>query len=202
MGEMDPVAGPEDGEDLTELIRRLILGAVSHHTDPIDTARLAESVHEVADMLEEADAIPLASRYGAPGPGRFDPVSLFAFDPVFGRRNPVALPVIPRWEDPVAVAEATFTRVYEGPPDGVHGAVLAATFDQVCNVANIGAGVAGFTVDLEIRYRSLTRIEQPVRFEARIVSLEDERVVTEAHATQHGAITAEAVGTFHPLARR
>lgn len=181
-------------------LRRLVAATATHVTDAMQTARLAEAVHALADRLEASGGTPVESRFGPSGDDGFDPGALFCFDVVFGRFNPVALPVEVRWEPPVAVAEAVFTRVYEGPPDSVHGAVLAATFDQVCNVANIGQGVPGHTVDLEVRYRHLTRIEEPVRFEATVTAVDGREVTTEATARQGDKITADATGRFRPLA--
>jgi len=184
-----------DLDRLTGLIRRLSLASVTHEADPVTTAGLADEVHRIADALEAAGQ-PLQSRYAGSADGGYDPAGLFVFDCVFGRFNPVALPVRPRWNAPVAEADATFTPLYEGPPGGVHGAVMAACFDQICNVANIGHGVAGFTVDLEVRFRRLTRVSTPVRFTAQVESVEDRRVVTTASAHQDGEVTASATGIF------
>ncbi|MDH3706248.1 MAG: PaaI family thioesterase, partial [Acidimicrobiia bacterium] len=182
-----------DLDRLVGLIRRLALAAVTHQGSAEATAALADEVHRVADLLEAA-GVPLQTRYAGSADGRYDPANLFVFDCVFGRFNPLALPVVPRWNDPIAEAEATFTPLFEGPPGGVHGAVMAACFDQMCNVANIGRGVAGFTVDLEVRYHRLTRVGQPVRFTARVESVEGRRVVTQAEARQGDDVTASANG--------
>ncbi|MGI9603508.1 MAG: PaaI family thioesterase [Acidimicrobiales bacterium] len=199
-GPSTEVADDHSGS-LVAVVRRLMAASVTHLTDPAETEELAQRVGEIADQLAAADAPVLTSRYGeASGEGGFDPSSLFTHDYVFGSANPLALPVPVRWEPPEAVAEATFTRLYEGPPDGVHGAVLAATFDQICNVANIGSGVAGFTVELEVAYRALTRIDRPVRFRAEVSSVVERQVITRAEAEQDGKVTASAVGTFRAFA--
>ncbi len=180
---------------LADAVRRLIAATVLHVDDVGATAAIAADVDRLAADLETHVPTVVPSQYGA-GPGGFDPEALFGYDMVFGALNPVALPLRPRWDGTTASAEAVFTRTYEGPPNCVHGAVIAACFDQVCNVANIGSGLPGFTVDLEVRYRAPTRIGTPVSFEATVDRRVDRDLRTGAVARQGGTVTAEAVGHF------
>ena len=41
--------------------------------------------------------------------------------------------------------EAIFSPTYAGPPDSVHGGIIAAVFDEVLSMANVVTGKAGFT---------------------------------------------------------
>ena len=55
-----------------------------------------------------------------------------------------------------------FTEQYEGPAGGVHGGVLAASFDEILGIAQMAAGVAGYTGTLEVRYLAVTPLHTVV----------------------------------------
>ena len=120
--------------------------------------------------------------------------------PIRGRRNPVAPPlVLERVEGPDGprmLGEVTFSRVYEGPPHGVHGGFVAALFDEILGAAQGLVPPPGVTALLAIRYRNVTPIEEPLRFEAWIADDRERRI--EARATCHAGdtLTADARGTF------
>ena len=120
--------------------------------------------------------------------------------PIRGRRNPVAPPLVLERvggpDGPRMRGEVTFSRAYEGPPHGVHGGFVAALFDEVLGAAQGLVPPPGVTALLEIRYRHVTPIEEPLRFEAWIADERERRI--EAHATCHAGdtLTADARGTF------
>jgi len=81
------------------------------------------------------------------------------------------------WQDPRAVGLVRFRVPYEGPPGCAHGGIIAATFDQLFNVANLMRGVAGPTRKLEVRYLKPTPLGIELRFEGwveRVMRLLDE----------------------------
>ena len=96
-------------------------------------------------------------------------------------------------------ATVTFGTPYEGPPGCVHGGVIAACFDQVLNVANLLAGVAGPTASLEIRYRKPTPLGRPLRFEAGTPVVDGRQVRTTGVLRDGDTVLAEATGVFVTL---
>ncbi len=58
--------------------------------------------------------------------------------------------------------------------------------------ANVIANGAGPTVSLSIRYRRLTLIAEPARFEAWATELDDRRTHSRGQLTQGGVVTVEA----------
>ena len=80
-----------------------------------------------------------------------------------------------------------FTRAYEGPPHGVHGGFVAAMFDEVLGAVMGLAPPPGVTATLEVRYRHVTPLEEPLRFEAWIDSDRGRRLT--ASATCHAGST-------------
>ena len=78
----------------------------------------------------------------------------------------------------------------------MHGAIPAATFDQVFNVANLMRGVAGPTRRLEIRYRKPTPLLADLRFEGWVDRVEGREVHARGHVPHGDPVTVEAEGTF------
>src|SRR5262249_2988003 len=100
------------------------------------------------------------------------------------------------WQEERAVGEVTFTRPYEGPPGCVHGAAIAAAFDQVLNVGNLMNGAAGPTARLELRFRAPTPLYRPVRLEGGVDRREERKVHSRGRLLVDGAVTVEAEGLF------
>lgn len=94
------------------------------------------------------------------------------------------------------VATLTFSRAYEGPPNGVHGGFVAAVFDDFLGAAQTLAQTQGVTGRLTVHYRKLTPIETELRLEGWIDHTEGRRTV--AKATMHAGETlcAEAEALF------
>ena len=154
-----------------------------------------------ADQLRAIDR-ELRELIPDPPPPRYEFTSvpgleeLFAYDFVMGERNPVAAPIRFQNEEHKAVGIATFGTVYEGPPGCVHGAVIAAVFDQVLNIANLLNGTPGPTVRLEMDFRKPTPLHREIRFEAICGKVDGKRIYTTAKCSAGDVVTVEAHGTF------
>jgi hypothetical protein len=177
----------------------------------------ALALHEVAaEKLAEAGALAARLRELLEGPRRaswydHDPVSPIAshgarssyadMSPVRGLRNPLAPPLrVERGTRadgaPCMLGHGVLSRAYEGPPHGVHGGFVAALFDEMLGAAIGLAPPPGVTATLEVRYRNVTPVERPLRFEAWVAEDRGRRIV--AHATCHAGetLTASAKGLF------
>lgn len=177
----------------------------------------ALALHEIAaDKLVEAGTLAHRLRALLEGPRRarwYDhdaaapTVSAGArasygdMSPLRGLRNPLAPPLrVERGAradgSPCMLGHAVLSRAYEGPPHGVHGGFVAALFDEILGAAIGLAPPPGVTASLEVRYREVTPLERPLRFEAWVASDRGRRIV--AHATCHAGetLTASAKGLF------
>jgi acyl-coenzyme A thioesterase PaaI-like protein len=185
---------------MADAVRRLVAVTVDSDADAATTAAAAEKLHALADelapMVKEARPVKHA---GATDPAHSNPHDHFPLDVVLGLYNPLALPVEVTWEPPIALGRATFTSPYEGPPNLVHGAIIAATFDQVFNVANIKNGVAGPTAYLHVEYKRPTRLHVPLVFEGWIDRTEGRKSFCHGRIVQDGVVTCEAEGLFIQL---
>jgi acyl-coenzyme A thioesterase PaaI-like protein len=184
-----------DNPSLTELVgavRRLIDITVSVDAPP-DVLRAA------AGRLDELTAA-LAAHVPDPPPARYfgggTPAEIFAYDYVMGRWNPLAAPLRIEWQEPTSIATATFGRAYEGPPGCVHGAAIAAAFDQVLNVANLMSGSAGPTARLTVNYRRPTPLHRELRFEGWVERREERKVHSRGRLLVDGTVTVEAEALY------
>jgi acyl-coenzyme A thioesterase PaaI-like protein len=178
-------------------LRALVHATVTAEAPPAALAAATDGVeHALAALAPYLPAQP-AARYPASGGG--PPGELMPFDPVVGRLSPLAPPVEIAWRDGRSQARVVFDAPYEGPPGCVHGGILAAVFDQIFNVANLMAGVAGPTARLELRYRRPTPLRTPVVFEGWIARTEGRRVHTEGRLRHGDEITVHAAGEFVQL---
>ena len=118
------------------------------------------------------------------------------FDPIVGRMSPLAPPVEFTWEDGKAIGRVRFGSPYEGPPGCVHGAVIAACFDQVLNVANLMSGTPGPTARLTLRFRKPTPLGSDLVFEGWQERVDGKRVHARGRLRSGDTVTAEAEGLF------
>ena len=197
------IAGRErELRSLADSVRRLIVATNDNSASPEETARFAAELDAIADRLEATvkpdfdrhASLPSAPRASGEAPA--DPRDLFNYDYVLGPYNPLALPIRSEWHPPKAVGYAQFTHPYEGPPGCVHGAVLAAAFDQIFNVANMMSGVPGPTARLSLSYHKPTPLEKPVVFEAEVVEREGKKITTKGIARCGDVVTVRAEGLF------
>lgn len=182
-----------EGERLADLMRRVI-----DHLVAADVPR--EEIAEAVAALRRVDqTFARHPRAGARVPEMPDLANLqraFGGDPIVGRRNPIAPPVEVEVRDGVIFGRARFGRAYEGPPGFVHGAMIAAVFDQILGLANIVGGHAGMTGTLTVRYRKPTPLHTDVLFEGRFVRAERRKTFTRGALHADGVLTAEAEGVF------
>ena len=178
---------------LAESVRRLIDVTVTIDAPAESLARAAARIEQMVDDLRPAVPTTPPPRY--PGGGSA-PGDVFPYDYVMGRWNPLAAPIRFEWHDPLAVGSARFGTAYEGPPGCVHGAVIAAAFDQVLNVANLMSGSAGPTARLEMRYRRPTPLHAALRFEGWVKQREERKIHTAGRLLVDGTVTVEAEGLY------
>jgi acyl-coenzyme A thioesterase PaaI-like protein len=122
--------------------------------------------------------------------------------PIIGPANPSAPPVRLDAVDGRAVGLVTFSAVQEGFPGFAHGGWIAAVFDMVLGVATAGGpGSGGLTGTLSVRYRRVTPIDVPLRFEGWHDRTEDRKTFVRGsllRLDREGprALTAEAEAVF------
>ena len=186
-----------EGERLAAVLRKLIDHLVAADV-PED--EIADAVAELEKVDETFARHPRAGARLPTMPDLDDLQAIFGGDPVIGRRNPIAPPVEIAVRGGAVLGRVRFGRAYEGPPGFVHGAVIAAVFDQILGLANIASGNAGMTGTLTVRYRAPTPLHTDVLFEGRTQRTEGRKIFTSGTLHAGETLTAEAEGVFINLA--
>jgi acyl-coenzyme A thioesterase PaaI-like protein len=196
------IAGRErELRSLADAVRRLVAITVDSDADAATTGAAAERLHAIADELEPMVREEHPPKHSATFGDDSHPHDHFQLDVVLGLYNPIALPVQMEWDPPVARGRARFTSPYEGPPDCVHGAIIAAAFDQVFNVANLKSGVAGPTAYLHVEYKRPTRLLRDLVFEGWVDRVDGRKVTCRGRIVQDEIVTCEAEGLFVQVPR-
>lgn len=188
----------DGGDRLADALRELIEEVAA--TAPPEAA-LAEAARAVA-----AATARLRAAGGPPRGHPFEPLpdvggtpAYLRHSPVSGPRNPIAPPVTLSIDHGVVRGTARFGRAYEGPPGYVHGAFVAAAFDELLGLANVVSGNPGMTVRLNVRYLRATPLLIDVELEGRHTHREGRRIFASGTMRAGGQVTAEAEAVFAEL---
>lgn len=186
-------------EDAAQLIEHL---RCSHA--PLDvigeaSAHIQKALEVLAPCLQQGEGwstISIASDTPGVGWRDDDLTACMPYSPVSGKRNPVA-PPIRMWKEGAEVhGEAIFSPTYAGPPDSVHGGIIAAVFDEVLSMANVITGKAGFTGTLTIRYHRKTPLDTPIELWGCNMKNDGRKQLSKAEMRVNGEVTASAEGLF------
>jgi acyl-coenzyme A thioesterase PaaI-like protein len=178
-----------------------IIGAVRALNTKV--VRLSGSVQDLAAAADHIEALS-ASLDAVTGTRametfryKFDaraPNSVMPFNPATGAFNPVAPRLEMTLEGKKLVAEVAFASHYESAPDTVQGGMVAALYDQLLAFVVMAHGKTGPTVWLKVSYLKRTPINQPLRFEAWVESLDGENFCTRGSCYHGDVQVSEAEG--------
>ncbi len=207
MGQQEP-----DFEALSSAVatvRELIVHLRRTTADPDTLAAVEREIRALNERLAPHDYPgPFAQRQlfvdpASMGPERDtdDPIEYFPYSPVIGPLNPIAPAIDFRVVGRELHATHVFDPQYNGPPLSVHGGIIALVFDELLGSLGAILDVGGFTGTLEVVYRSLTPLHQPIRMRSWIEREEGSKIFIHGtmHTTDPGAeerLCAEARGIF------
>jgi hypothetical protein len=188
----------ELGDELREIIERL-------SSRELSLARLERAVRLATDLREALDGERRTRWYEEASETTFPNSRSWHdhldYSPVRGSMNPLAPPlrteIVERSDGKrVAMARVRLGTAHEGLPQGAHGGVVAALFDDLLGATQVLAPPVGVTAKLVVRFRNVTPIEEELRFESWIAR--DRGPYVLAKATCHAAetLTANAEGIF------
>jgi hypothetical protein len=154
---------------------------------------LAAEAEALADRIA---ALPRIPRTEIATQARRHDTLLVERSTINGRANPLAPPVR-MWADGDTIrGEAYFTAPYEGPPGRVHGAWVAACFDEILGCAQGASGAFGYTGTLTITLRRATPLYTKITYEAGFSHREGRKIHGWGKCYADGVLTAEATGVF------
>jgi acyl-coenzyme A thioesterase PaaI-like protein len=194
-----PYLDEEQRRELLRLVaglRRAIDASVSLQAPRDELTVLADRAHAFAEALEAWRAGRPVPRYNPPlDPS--DPNAMIAFSPATGRYNPLSPPVELAIEPgPRVVGTVAFADAYEGPPSSVHGSVIASVYDQLLAHAAIASDAGGPTAVLTVRYRKLTPLKTPLRFEAWVERIDGRKAFVKGECRAGEDLVSEADAVF------
>ncbi len=153
---------------LIDGLRRTVDASVSLDLPAAELSWLADRAQDLAVALGARSGKKPFARYG----GKLDasdPNAILPFSPVSGPYNPLSPPMeigIVAGTPVRVVGRVTFGNAYEGPPAGVHGGVVASVYDEILALGAVASNAGGPTATLTVRYRRMTPLLTPLRFEA------------------------------------
>lgn len=185
--------------EAAELIRHLRCSTAPDDVLTEATGHIRAAMASMAPWLKEGEGwsvITQADERPALSWDEQDLTAVMPYSPVSGKHNPIA-PPLKMWRVGQEVhGEAFFTPTYAGPPDTVHGGIVAAVFDELLSMANVVNGAVGFTGTLTIKYHRKTPLNTPIELWGANVKVEGRRQISRAEMRVNGEVTASAEGLF------
>jgi acyl-coenzyme A thioesterase PaaI-like protein len=187
-------------QDVTQLIHHL---RCSHAPDEVlaeATRHIHQAVEALTPWLQQGEGwstISIASDSSNMAWSEDDLTSVMPYSPVSGKRNAIA-PPIRLWKvgSNELRGEVIFSPTYAGPPDSVHGGIIAAVFDEILAMANVISGNAGFTGTLTIRYLNKTPLNTPIELWGMNEQRDGRKQLSRGEMRVDGKVTATAEGLF------
>lgn len=213
------MSGPTAGLPAAEIaaadaLRRLGEGLIGRNIDTERSAEVARRLEELVTLVGESPSrtkVEAYARYqGHQRIGHYveygrwpDPppdgeeVTFDALSFVGGRLNPFAGGVRYYRDGDEVVAKANLSASYEGPPNRIHGGMVAAVFDEVMGaVFRVRAMASSFTGTLTVRYTGPAPLDEEIVFRARLTETRGRKHFVEASASSGSGPVAEAEATF------
>ncbi|MCB1615793.1 MAG: PaaI family thioesterase [Pseudomonadales bacterium] len=180
---------------LTNALRGMMDSCVKLNAPLKELQDLADQAEKLdLSMKKHASLRPLAAHNAIFKPE--DVAWSSPYSPVVGRANPIAPPMHLVLTQDKAIGTVNFGDIYEGPPDCVHGGIIALTWDHVMALANMLANARGPTAYLNIAYRNPSPLNTELRFEAWIDRIEGKKLFIKGACYNGETVVTEAEGLF------
>lgn len=192
---------------LAKALRRQVAASLELDAAPDAIEALAVEAESLADRLEAVASGKrvglVESLWGETGVVDGDDMNYLPFSPIMGLLNPASCGLLVRREGDDAVGRVTLDETAEGAGGLAHGGVLSGIWDEVLAAANAIRRTGGPTMRLTIHYRRPTPLYEPLRFAARVESIEARKVRVVGRCTIAGRdeVLTEAEGLFARLQR-
>jgi len=186
--------------DVSQLIRHLRCSDAPDEVLAEATEHIQLAMSTLEPWLQEGEGWSTIS-IGSDIPGfpwqEDDLTAVMPYSPISGKRNPIA-PPIRLWKagESEVNGEVIFSPTYAGPPDSVHGGIIAAVFDEILAMSNVISGTAGFTGTLTIKYRRKTPLNMPIELWGKNVRQDGRKQLCRGEMRVNGEVTASAEGLF------
>lgn len=124
------------------------------------------------------------------------PGEVMPYSPLIGNLNPISPQFQLHYIDGRVEGKGIFPATFTGPPDTVHGGMIAAIFDELLTAVVLANGPVAFTGTLSIRYLNRTAIGKEIELKAECTEKQQRKIFARGEILQNGQITARAEGVF------
>lgn len=184
---------------VNDQLRRLNEAAIFLNQDSETLNALAAQIEHLADQMAGMQGERMLPQFHHPAVAT-DPNAFLSYSPVSGRFNPTAPPIEFHTETvndtAKVIGNVYFNRIYEGPPNMVHGSWVAAIYDQILAFNTVINKAGGPTAYLHVDYLKPTPIETELRFEAWVKSFEGKKMYTEGACYAGDELITKAEALF------
>ncbi len=175
-------------------LRQTLEFSVNLNTDTDSLNALTEQLQALNNQLQPVSGEKAAPHYLA---DYGDDISgILPYSPISGRLNPIAPPLEVERDEHKLSATVTLGRIYEGPPDLVHGSVVAAIYDQIMALSAVDQKVPGFTANLSVDYLAGTPLCTALTFSSWVDSVSGKKVIVKAECHSDGKLLTRCTGLF------
>ncbi len=192
-------------QDVAQLINHLRCSNAPDEVLAEATGYIRQALETLNPWLQRGDGwstVSIAGQMAGMAWREDDITSVMPYSPVSGKRNAIAPPLkLWKFSDNEVRGEAFFSSTYAGPPNAVHGGIIAAVFDEILAMANVISGNAGFTGTLTIKYHDKTPLNTPIELRGVNVRRDGRKQHCRGEMRVNGKITATAEGLFISAAR-
>ncbi|MBK6510820.1 MAG: PaaI family thioesterase [Haliea sp.] len=187
-------------QDVAQLINHLRCSNAPDEVLAEATGYIRQALETLNPWLQRGDGwstVSIAGQMAGMAWREDDITSVMPYSPVSGKRNAIAPPLkLWKFSDNEVRGEALFSSTYAGPPNAVHGGIIAAVFDEILAMANVISGNAGFTGTLTIKYHDKTPLNTPIELRGVNVRQDGRKQHSRGEMRVNGKVTATAEGLF------
>ena len=205
---------------LNEALRELIEVVRTADLDGVDLANAITQIRGLRNNLEPQvvpgirmqsclvyddsslqEPLGEADELGPPAVAKADhPSEFFPYSPLVGLLNPISPPATMTrvaTDDYFEIhGEVTFPAAFNGPPDCVHGGVIAALFDELLGSTCVVNGIGGYTGTLTVIYRTPTPLGTALALRGTYDRSERRKVFASGTLHAGDTLCAQAEGIF------
>lgn len=187
-------------QDVAQLINHLRCSNAPDEVLAEATGYIRQALETLNPWLQRGDGwstVSIAGQMAGMAWREDDITSVMPYSPVSGKRNAIAPPLkLWKFSDNEVRGEALFSSTYAGPPNAVHGGIIAAVFDEILAMANLISGNAGFTGTLTIKYHDKTPLNTPIELRGVNIRQDGRKQHSRGEMRVNGKVTATAEGLF------
>lgn len=182
--------------EVVATLRNLIDQAVSCHVPADRLSTMNELLQQSLFGLKQASASSgrAMAYYDVNHDGDLN--DLQPYSPFMGEFNPLAPPMVCRYEGAKALGKVTFSLTYEGPPNSCHGGIISGVYDQILALPGLQEGKAGPTAYLHVDYRQATPLLKEIEFSAWVDRVEGKKIFVKGESHCDGVLLSDASALF------